>query len=450
MNPISSESSQPSSKSYSSVAQKPSNQSGHKRISGSNSVPLSKDSSAERVSKNKKQANSNSKSQNSSIDTVAVKPVKIIGLNPIANNNGQPVAKPHLSQTGVSLSSPNIGTTQAADFQKIKRKKKGKNAGQKAEPRTDSEQKIGSRFLALAQQSQSKFYIEFLCRVNSFALEIDALEDGLSDDEDEEDSEYLRQVEEKKEELREKARAELAANNSTDAERAAKMQKLEIDMKAMFSSKRKSGKTRNSHRQRNKKSGYTVAVPEQFKSLVSILSKAVLWITLFVWNLVSDVAERSMIALVKFSKSFKGKFWEWIVWFFGSIVLVIRRIYIEIMDHIKWYTAIDQIPSCQIGLSENVSYPTCCEDVIERLYSVQNADAYSILGLMKSCLFEEIKLYHERMTVQLKRDSMSNVGLNEACQLIQNAYDLICTTAKREEYDSTLEQLPVGFGFYFR
>jgi len=431
-----SESSQPSSKSYSSIAQKPSNQSGHKKVSGSNSVPLSKDSSLEKISKNKKQPNSSSKNQNqqnSSIDAAVVKPVKIVGLNPITNSNGQQVSKPHLSQTGISFSSPNIGSNQVADFQKIKRKKKGKNAGQKTEPKTDSEQKTGSRFLALAQQSQK----------------IDALEDGFSGDEDEDDSEYLRQVEEKKEELRAKARAELAANNSTDAERAAKMQKLEIDMKAMFSSKRKSGRNRNSHRQRNKKNGYAVTLPEYFKPLLSILSKAVFWTILFIWNLVSDVAERSVIAIVKFSKSFKGKFWECIIWFFGSIALILRRIYIEIVDHIKWYTAIDQVPTCQIGLPENASYPTCCEDVIERLYLVQNADAYSILGLMKNCLFEEIRLYYDKMTIQLKKNSMSNVGLNEAHQLIQNAYDLICTTTKREEYDATLEQLPVSLHLIF-
>ena len=159
---IFSESSQPSSKSYSSIAQKPSNQSGHKKVSGSNSVPLSKDSSLEKISKNKKQPNSSSKNQNqqnSSIDAAIVKPVKIVGLNPITNSNGQQVSKPHLSQTGISFSSPNIGSNQVADFQKIKRKKKGKNAGQKTEPKTDSEQKTGSRFLALAQQSQSKFYL---------------------------------------------------------------------------------------------------------------------------------------------------------------------------------------------------------------------------------------------------------------------------------------------------
>uniref|UniRef100_A0AC34QNQ7 J domain-containing protein n=1 Tax=Panagrolaimus sp. JU765 TaxID=591449 RepID=A0AC34QNQ7_9BILA len=413
-------------RSYSFVAQQ-SNGTHHKRVSGSNSVPLQKLIGNEKsLSTKDKTASSKSNSrvcltQPATPEEAAPKNLKIVGLNPVCDSVSETSVK-SLTPTSGSSSSTNISTNQGVDFQKIKsKKKKNKAAGTKSDSKIEADQKMASRYSALVEQQHQK---------------VEVLEDGLSDDDDLDDSEYLRQVEEQKEEIRARTRAELAAQNSTDAERAARMQKLEIDMRAMFSMKRRNGKLRNT-KPRIKSNNYNVVVPEYFKSLFVFLSKVACWVILFIWHLVCDVAERSLIA----GKAFQGKVFEWMVFCFGVIGSFCQRFLTEVADHLR-YAAIDDTPIYKIGLSENVQLPIYCEDVLERLYHVQNSDAYSILGLTKDCSNDEIKKYYDKMIASLNTDSLSNVGLDEAKQLIESAYEFVSTSTKRERYDLTLGQLP--------
>lgn len=146
---------QSSAKTYSSVAQqsKAITPTVHKRISGSNSVPLSNTSTGKRTSKGKVSKSTNSGSQPVTPDEA--KPPKIIGLNPISSTHVfMPIVRPVIAPPVIHSVS---NTSQSGDFQKIKRKK-GKTSVSKLNIKNDAEHKP-TRFMALAQQPLRMLFI---------------------------------------------------------------------------------------------------------------------------------------------------------------------------------------------------------------------------------------------------------------------------------------------------
>jgi hypothetical protein len=133
-------------KSYSAVTQVKVGQQ-HKRLSATSSVPISKPPTQKTPSNASKKPTNNHRAGTQPVTPEEPpKPSKIVGLNPIHNSNSTYVSEPQKVHPPVTSVTTNLATT-VPDFQKIKRKKKGKTNSKKADEKY--EQKSGSRYLAL-------------------------------------------------------------------------------------------------------------------------------------------------------------------------------------------------------------------------------------------------------------------------------------------------------------
>jgi hypothetical protein len=406
----------------------------HKRLSATSSVPIS---SAKQSNNQKSNCNNNiikkstttthsgrpSTTQPVTPEDPPPKPSKIVGLNPINNTNSTYVSEPQKVHIAAATTTPTV----APDFQKIKRKKKGKASSKKTDAK--NEQRSGSRYLALVQSSDYTNGEDFL------------IENGPSDDEEDEfdENEYQLREEEEKEQIREQARRQFENDKVSEEEANEKMKKLENEIRVIFE-KRKTAKQQkiSSQRHRRRKNGYQIWIPAFFSVISSIIVSAIYQAFTFFINLVTNVLFLSYHALTDSFKTLIYNFYQFIRSFF---VLTIGTVFNSSRNFIEQIKQCGEI-NCQIGLSSNSAYPIYCEDVLERLYDCQNADAFSVLGLTKSATIEEINIHFKKNVAVINPSKKYNVGCEDARILLQTAYELISTDARKSEYLNELEQLP--------
>uniref|UniRef100_A0A7E4ZVE3 J domain-containing protein n=1 Tax=Panagrellus redivivus TaxID=6233 RepID=A0A7E4ZVE3_PANRE len=436
-------------KSYSSVAR---DTTSHRRVTTTLSNGPPKSSTTSHKSNSRGSNNSKGKSRGSSSQPVSPvelpppKPTKIVGLNPIETTNNKPAP--------VSKSPVNVNSTPApvpillppADFQKIKRKKKGKVVQLKQA----SDTKQPTKYSALVQHEKR----------TPNSVERGPTVDGDSDNEDDYDDddldehEYARRVEEEKEQIREKTRLQLAASDCSEVERARRMGDLEAEMTVAFE-KRKAGKVRPngpnatktpttgivSHSRRSASSIFAL-LPALY-TLFSVVLLAASRAGLFLVHLVANVIFLSWHALADTTSHLFSIIFETTNSMSAIMSQTCRRMVHDFVEQGKSLLSLGlPMGNLTIGFPETLQIPTYCEDLLERLYDVKNADAYSVLGLSRDCSSDQIKCVHKRIGALIRPDKRFNMGCEEALTLIDLAFYCISTEEKRTKYDAELEKLP--------
>ncbi|XP_014789481.1 dnaJ homolog subfamily C member 14 [Octopus bimaculoides] len=131
------------------------------------------------------------------------------------------------------------------------------------------------------------------------------------------------------------------------------------------------------------------------------------------------------------------------------LILVVSHLWTLVLMHV-WKRHLSQGGSkrkqmdekfaYRIGLDENIKLPATGEEAMQRLLNCRGKDPYSILGLKCQSTDEDIKKYYKKQAILVHPDKNSQTGAEEAFKILHHAFDMIGEPAKRQLYDSQVQQ----------